>query len=232
MQCLEFRRAAGADPRHLDPAAREHAAECPGCAEYLRQTLALDERILAALKVPVAASRGGATSPAARSAGPAFERRRWLAFAASIVVGVLVGTLLWVGGPRESLAVDLVQHLGHEPEALVTTTEAEDGSVLAEVLGRAHVRLRPAVGTVSYANSCFFRGHRVPHLVVQTATGPVTVMVLPDESVEAPVRFSEDGYSGTIVPAGPGSVAVIGEAGTDLEQVTGRVLSALEWVDD
>ena len=137
-----------------------------------------------------------------------------------------------MGGPRESLAVDLVQHLGHEPEALVTTTEAEDGSVLAEVLGRAHVRLRPAVGTVSYANSCFFRGHRVPHLVVQTATGPVTVMVLPDESVEAPVRFSEDGYSGTIVPAGPGSVAVIGEAGTDLEQVTGRVLSALEWVDD
>jgi hypothetical protein len=145
---------------------------------------------------------------------------------------VLVGTLLWVGGPRESLAVDLVQHLGHEPEALVTTTEPEDGSVLAKVLDRAHVRLRPAVGTVSYAHTCLFRGHRVPHLVVQTTTGPVTVIVLPDERVESPTRFAEQGYSGTIVPAGPGSVAVIGEAGMELEQVTGRVLSAIEWIDD
>lgn len=232
MKCLEFRRAAGADPQELDPAARAHAAECPGCAEYLRQTLVLDERILAALKVPVTAPHGGATSRLAGSAGPALDRRRWFAFAASIVAGVLVGTLLWVGGPRDSLAVDLVEHLGHEPEALVTTTDPADTGVLTGVLGRAGVRLRPGAGTVSYARSCPFRGHVVPHLVVQTTSGPVTVMVLPDESVEAPVRFSEDGYSGTIVPAGPGSVAVIGEAGTDLEQVTGRVLSAIEWVDD
>ena len=73
---------------------------------------------------------------------------------------------------------------------------------------------------VSYAQSCRFRGEKVPHLVVQTDAGPVTVMVLRNEKVTAPVKFAEQGYVGTILPAGPGSVAVIGPTGADL--VAGR----------
>jgi len=42
--------------------------------------------------------------------------RRWYALAASIVAGVLVGSLLWVGGPRNSLAQDVLAHMDHEPE--------------------------------------------------------------------------------------------------------------------
>jgi hypothetical protein len=44
------------------------------------------------------------------------------------------------------------------------------------------------------------------------------------------VRFDEQGFSGSIVPAGPGSIAVIGGAGTDLEQVTAEVLAAVTWL--
>jgi hypothetical protein len=35
----------------------------------------------------------------------------------AIVGGVLVGSLLWVGGPRNSLARDLIEHLGLDFEA-------------------------------------------------------------------------------------------------------------------
>ena len=38
----------------------------------------------------------------------------------------------------------------------------------------------------------------VPHLVVQTEMGPVTVMVLVHESVAKPVPFEEQGYRGVI----------------------------------
>jgi hypothetical protein len=228
MDCLQFRRIAGADPQQLDAAARSHAAACPGCAEELRQLLALDARILAALEVPVPAPgvvAVGGTAPIVR-----LDRRRWLALAASIAGGVMIGTLLWVGGPSNSLARDLVEHLGHEPEALLVTQRPEDESVLGEVLQRGGIRLRPEVGTVSYANTCIFRGRRVPHLVVQTDGGPVTVMVLRHERPAGPERFDEQGFVGRIVPAGPGSIALIGTAADELDQVTADVMAAVEWL--
>jgi hypothetical protein len=246
MECLEFRREAGADPRHLGPGAAAHRDACPVCAESLRRTLELDERILAALRVPVPDGAGaGRASVSLRSTAlrrhqdrqpgrfvgfPVIERRRWMALAASIVGGVVVGSLLWVGSPRPSIAEDLVKHMGHEPEAMVSTSSGADPAEVAAVLERAGVRLRPGIGTVSYASTCPFRGEKVPHLVVQTAVGPMTVMVLRHEKVAAPVNFDEGGYAGTIVPAGPGSIAVIGHAPTaDLDQVAAQVRNAVQW---
>lgn len=224
VDCLEFRRAAGADPQHLGDEARGHVESCPRCREHLQRLRAFDERIRAALSVPVLAAQARRAAPAA-----GVDRRRWMALAASIVGGVLVGALLWVGGPRSSLAGDLVEHMSHEPQALAASGPAETAA-LDEVLERGGIRLRPGLGTVSYARSCEFRGHMVPHLVVRTDRGPVTVMVLRNERPSRPVHFDEQGYSGSIVPAGPGSIAVIGDAGNDLGQVTAEVLAAVTWL--
>ena len=230
MECLEFRRAAGSDPAHLSADARAHREGCPRCAEYLRQTLALDEKILAALSVPVPGREPG-IGRTAGTALPVIDRRRWFALAASIVAGVAVGSLLWVSAPRESLAHEVVEHVTHEPDAMVTVNPA-DPSHVEDVLEHGRIRLRPGIGTVSYARTCPFRGEKVPHLVVQTGVGPVTVLVLRNEKVSAPVHFDEQGYSGTILPAGPGSIAVIGTAHANLDQVAERVLDAVEWSRD
>lgn len=228
MECLEFRRAVGADPAHLDTEARAHSASCPACAEHLREALAFDARILASLRVPVPdAPQDGAQHRIGQV--QLIDRRRWFALAASIVAGVAIGSLLWVGSPRDSLARALVEHMQHEPEAMVAPGPV-DAVRLAEVLARGGIRLRPDVGTVAYARSCPFRHHTVPHLVVQTDRGPVTVLVLRNESVAGPIDFDEQGYTGRIVPAGPGSLAVIGAGGPDLGQVTSRVLAAVEWI--
>lgn len=246
MECLEFRREAGADPGHLSAAAAAHRDTCAACAESWRRTLALDEKILAALRVPVPDAIRSGTAAAAPGPGknrrrrvgspgnvarfPGIEPRRWMALAASIVGGVAIGSLLWLGGPRASLAEDVVKHMGHEPQAMVVTSHEADPAEVAAVLARAGVRLQPGVGTVSYASTCPFRGEKVPHLVVQTAVGPMTVMVLRDEKVPAQVNFDEGGYAGTIVPAGPGSIAVLGHApATDLEQVAELVRNAIQW---
>lgn len=227
MDCLEFRRTAGAGPAHLDAEARAHVDSCAACAEFLAQVIAFDARILAALRVPVPdVPQAGA----GRRIGQVqwIDRRRWFALAASILGGVTIGSLLWVGSPRGSLARALVGHVQHEPGATTVTAPA-DPARLAEVLRRGGIRLRPGIGTVSYAESCTFRRRTVPHLVVQTDRGPVTVMVLRHESVAGPVRFDEQGYRGTIVPAGPGSIAVIGAGGADPGPVAEHVLAAIEW---
>jgi hypothetical protein len=132
------------------------------------------------------------------------------------------------------LAADVVSHMAEEPGAWARTDIPVPQSKLDKVLSDAHVRLRADAGLVSYANSCLFRGHLVPHLVVQTEAGPVTVMVLTQESSRSRVRFDENGYRGVIVPVPDhGSLAVLERGrGTDLnavEAVAARVRSVIDW---
>jgi hypothetical protein len=158
------------------------------------------------------------------------DRRRWMSLAASILAGVLVGTLLWVVGLRNSLPADLLEHLDQEPGVMVATTRPEDVAVVARVLRDSGIRLRAEAGLLSHANSCRIRGRAVPHFVVQAEGGPVTVLVLRGQQPAAPVSFAGRGFSGRIVPAGPGSIAVIAAADADLAQVAARMLAAVEWL--
>jgi hypothetical protein len=121
-----------------------------------------------------------------------------------------------------------------EPQAWATTDIPVPAASLASVLDDARMRLKPDAGLVSYANSCMFRGHRVPHLVVQTTHGPVTVMVLRHESSAQRVRFDTGGFRGVIVPVpGHGSLAVLAhEQSMDaamVDAVAARVRGAILW---
>ena len=166
---------------------------------------------------------------AARRAG-ALDRRRWASLAGSILAGVLVGTLLWKGGSRNSLGDDVLSHIEAEADATAAATGPADTGAVGRELERGGIRLGTQAGAVRYARNCRFRGGATLHLVLQTGTGPVTVLVLRGEPVEAPVSFTGGGFSGRIVPAGPGSIAVVGAAGADFEQVAARTVSAVEWV--
>jgi hypothetical protein len=233
MNCLEFRRAAGADPEHLGPDAIAHRDACPQCARYLQQVQRMDATILDALRIPATtpAAKAPAAAPRASAAVRASlgDRNRWYALAASIAGGVAIGALLWASGTRDALARDAVAHLAHEPTAMVATQVPADAAQVREVLANDGVRLRSDVGLVTYVMSCSFRGHDVPHLVVQTSQGPVTVLVLRNERVPRAMKFHEQGYAGTIEPSGPGSIAVIGGTDRQVQEAAARIDSALEW---
>ena len=85
-------------------------------------------------------------------------------------------------------------------------------AALADVLQTAGVQFDTSMPVV-YASACPFHGRRVPHLVVQTTNGPMTVMLLAHEKVASRQEFSEGGYHGVLLPAGEGSVAVLMQNG-------------------
>jgi hypothetical protein len=124
--------------------------------------------------------------------------------------------------------------MAQEPQAWKVTESAVPSAKLQAVVTAAHMKLLPSGGLVSYANICEFRGHEVPHLVVQAASGPVTVMVLVHESVRSPVDFDEGGYRGVIVPvAGHGSIAVLTRSHTldaaAVDRIAASVRAAIVW---
>ena len=226
MNCAQYRRAILAEPHAADPELAAHLQGCRDCAGFTERLLRFEGRLELAMRVdtPAASASGG------RAAG---LRRGWLAMAASVLILVAAGSL-WLAAPNRSLAADVVAHMAGEPQAWARTDIAVPPADLAEVLSGAHMRLGPGAGMVSYASSCTFRGHKVPHLVVQTSSGPVTVMVLVHESVRQPTQFEDQGYRGTIVPVpGHGSIAVLmRDSGIDageIERIAARVDDSIVW---
>ncbi|MDB6086298.1 MAG: hypothetical protein JWN43_4179 [Gammaproteobacteria bacterium] len=237
MDCARYRRSILADPRNPDPDMGLHLASCADCTRFTERLQRFEGRLEKALHVSAQAAKPVVLPWRARTRTAALprRRRRWLAAAASVLLGVVIGGTLWVGAPGRSLAADVVGHMVEEPDAWARTEVPVQQSKLDRVLNEAHVRLKPTAGLVSYANSCLFRGRDVPHLVLQTSAGPVTVMMLRHEPVRSRVRFDEGGYRGVIVPVpGHGSLAVLERGRSmDIENVEGvaaRVLSAIDWI--
>jgi len=236
MDHAQYRRAILANPHDTDAELAAHREGCAECSAYTERLLRFEGKLERALKVDPSADsstpRGGVVTPL-RPRRRATERG-WLAMAASVLVGLIIAGGLWLAAPHASLAADVVAHMAGEPEAWRRTDLPVPPPELEFALRNTHMRLRPDAGMVSYAQSCLFRGHRVPHLVVQTDMGPVTVMVLVHESVSKPTPFDEEGYRGVILPvAGHGSIAVLAkhQSGTlaSVESVAARVRSAIEW---
>lgn len=241
--CADYRRALLAQPHAADPALHEHLATCRDCTLFTERVLRFESDLLRALRVePLSVEPLGKEPPrvvplrAKRPRGPLRFRAGWPAMAAAVLMAVVVAGGLWLAVPRSSLAADVVTHMYGEPQAWRRTNEPVPGAALQSVLRDSHLRLAAGAGVVSYAASCGFRGHQVPHLVIQTESGPVTVMVLVHEHTAKPVQFDEQGYRGVIVPvAGHGSLAVLTRGpATDfgtIGEIGHRVLDAIDWTE-
>jgi hypothetical protein len=211
MDHAQYRSAVLSDPNDPNPELRAHRDGCAECAAYTEKLLGFETRLARALHIEVDLPKT-AGSPAEVIALAARPRRvagaRWLALAASVVLGVVVVGMIWVV-PSRSLAAAVVAHMAGEPDAW-ESADAVPKPHLDAVLEDSKLKLMPQAGMVSYASSCRFRGHVVPHLVVQSDSGPVTVMVLVHESKAKWKQFDEQGYRGVIVPVkGHGALAVL-----------------------
>jgi hypothetical protein len=216
--CRHARLEIGGDPHALSPELAAHLATCAACARFRTETLALDGRLRAALELPLAEFR--------KPTRPAVPARR-VALAASVVLAVLVGGGFWLLKPQPALAGDVLEHVKHEA-ASWDAHQVLSPSQLADVLTAAGVWFDSSMPVV-YASACPFHGRLVPHLVVQTVDGPVTVMLLAHEKVAGRQEFSADGYRGILLPAGAGSVAVLTRDGKAPDAVAATMLSGVRW---
>jgi hypothetical protein len=226
-----YRTAIMSDPNDPDPELRAHRESCRECELYTEQLQRFETRLERALKVDLS---GAAVLPLTRKTAAPARPWRWMAIAASVLLGLGVAGGVWLALPQPTLAADVVAHMAGEPDAWRRTDVAVAEPELDAVLKDSKLSLKSDAGIVSYASSCFFRGHHVPHLVVQTPSGPVTVMVLVHEPVAKSVKFDEHGYRGTIVPVpGHGSLAVLmrdsGSGSDDVERIAAQVNDAIVW---
>ncbi len=249
MNCEHARLLIGADPYSTSPQLEEHLENCPACSEFRAEMVALEGSIRHALErsppVVKTAAQSSTQSSALHDSKAIHSTaigvlprdsatlrvkpmawRGW-ALAASVLIAVTATMVVWFARPTDSLAHEIAVHVGGEPLSWDKTTPV-DAAYLERVLRNGGVDSTVTSNEVVYAQTCLFRGHFVPHLVVQTASGPVTVMILPNEHVTRRQSFYEGGFAGVIVPVQQGSIAVLARGATNIDDIAGRMRSTMQ----
>ena len=241
-------RAALADRENANSALAQHIRGCADCRNYRHEIARVESDLLPAMRFPVTMaavsapasnvvsidSHAPAATHATHSAAATAVVSRWQrwALAASVLLISGLAVVLFALKPSNALAKAVVSHVAQEQSSW-TETVIVPQSALDQVLKRSGVRLDPQLAPdVVYAHSCWFRGRNVPHLVVRTPHGASTVLVLAGERVTERQEFSEDGYSGELLPAPNGSIAILtrsapADAHEQMVEVERRVMPAL-----
>ena len=223
MTCEDVRLQIGADPDASGREFEEHVRDCADCRAFREELRRLNADIRRALADP----------PEIRVRGAPRGRGAWreYALAASVVLAMAAALAVWVLRPTDTLAREVVAHVQGEPESWLSTHNVSAGSI-DHALKSSGVGLDLASDKIVYAQSCWFRGHYVPHLVVQTAHGPATVLILRHEQVKARDDFREGGMSGIIVPAGDGSIAVLSRGRGQVDDLAGELRAEVHWLPE
>jgi hypothetical protein len=250
MDCSLFRKQIDGAPTEQFDGRDAHALSCAECAVYASDAVSMDQRIHAALSVdvpglgmpwdvnPDSVSVTDDTTVTdlaeARQARRAATTRSWMSgtrfgLAASVMVAATMVVALWPGPRSGLLADDIFDHLHHEPESLVRTAVAAPSDVVSRVMRPVASGIDPRVGVVSYARTCRFRGRQVPHLVVQGIEGPVMLLFLEDEYVDAPMPLDEEGYRGVVVPVDGGSIAIVGSEQEPIHRIRKLMADTVKW---
>lgn len=239
MNCNDYREAITADPSGSFDGADLHVAECESCSAYRDEIRAFDSRIAAALAIPVPELELPELPPLDADSNvvgfPQARTRRvtapaWIGIAAGFAIAAVLG-VRFLAEPTvyDSLADEVLAHLDHEPNALKRTTDPVSERTLANVVRADVASMDEAIGLITYAKTCVINGRKIPHLVIQGDSGPVTLLLMPEEHVDSAVTLSGESVNGVILPVGNGSIAIIGDRNENMSRIEQRVIDSVEW---
>ncbi len=239
MNCEDYKQAIAADPSESFDGGVLHSAECSSCKAVRAQMQALDVRIAAALAIdvpdlkmpelPVMTGEDKVVDLASRRP-IRWTTPAWIGLAASVVLATVIGVRMTNTGMEDgTLAEQVVAHLDYEPRALTVTDVAVSDQRLYSVVRPAIAMLDRDLGLITYVMSCKINGREVPHLVMQGKKGPVTILLMPEEMVDMPIRLEGKSIEGVILPVGDGSIAIIGVRGERIDELKTRVTETVKW---
>ncbi len=221
MNCLEYRRLALQDSNALPEQAKAHHDECSTCQSFARQLNGFNATLQQAMNVDVPEGLADRIL-FKQSFGLDRSRRRrtrtqLIVLAASFVFGLMLSLRLLVPGATA------LEHavLAHVHDELDHLHENHSVSVerVNELLASLDTRASGKLDNIRYAGTCAIGKTVGAHLVLQGRSGPVTVLYLPREQVSETQRINDKTFQGLLSPGMRGSIAVIGDSDTTLEEL-------------
>jgi hypothetical protein len=215
MNCLDFRRRIGSEPRSRDPELLAHRDSCrEGCAAFWQRAQRFEDDIEAAMNIPVPEGLADrillaqATGERRQQLG---RRRSWMAMAASVLIAFGGVGMFWRYADQHSLDALAVAHMPGEMDALALTRPMTDDQVEAGFVGRATHLKGPAPGMVTYVHDCVVGAYPVVHAVTRMDDEPVVALYMPGKMDGKAGTFQRDGWDGREVPLREGTLLLLAQ---------------------
>lgn len=234
MNCLEFRRLVTIDPRTRDAEALEHRKRCPQCDAMYQRTLATEQLLDRAVNIDV--PKDLASNILARHHNKyASKTRTWRnvglnAIAASLILAAGIGLGMKLSNPTDNTLPHYVLQHVYDELPLLTSSNPMKPAVLKQALQEEHLTLTGDMENLKYAGACAIRNGRGIHMVIKGETGPVTVLLMPEENVKKRQYISDPRFAGIIAPAPRGSLAVVGEKQEPIEKIEDQIKREVHWL--
>jgi hypothetical protein len=228
MNCEEVQRKLLEDPDSRDPELLAHATHCAACAGERERALAFERRLRASMEVDPPAD----LETRLKAAPKPGRRGIPLAVAAALLVMMVAGSWLvsgwWPASGQQRLAGEVLEHIRAEAHYL-EVRQALPAAELTALLDQFGARLNGNLGTVYHASRCPLNGRDGVHLVLAGRRGPVTVLLLPGVGISEPQAVASDRFTGVLLPATFGTMAVVGGPGEMVDPLVRRLHQTLVW---
>ncbi len=240
MDCLEFRRLLGTDPRALDRAAREHIDACAFCADAHARANELEARLATAMSVPV--PEGLADRILLAQLTGARQRQRvgrsriiWAALAVAACLVLAIGVLRYPHAPTsgQTLADLVTAHVTgpHERDALLKKVPLPAETVRHAFADRG-VTLASVPSNVAYVSECGIEKYRSVHMVMPEDGAPVSVVYVVQKRAAASQDFHRNGLVGREVPMAQGTLVMLAQDSGRFDAVEHTWRNAIEGSPD
>lgn len=136
------------------------------------------------------------------------------AMAASLMI-VAVSITLWqapdelkqVSGP--DMVAHILEHIGEDPTLMTAIKLPKTEADIQALFATVGANLQQPIDQMSYAGECVVKGQKGLHIVIQEEQGPVTVIVMAGQQIDAMQAFEASGYHGELIPIKGGVVAIV-----------------------
>jgi hypothetical protein len=142
--------------------------------------------------------------------------------------GFCAGVYYAVQSSRDELAASFVAHVESEPEVLRAHEYVEPAKI-RQAFARYGGELEGTIGEVRHLGRCPIDGVLADHILVQTAHGAVTLILIPERRATLSSPRTLDGYSVVILPLRHGSLGIIADSAAHATEVGKLIQSQVRW---
>lgn len=214
MNFSEFKRLLGAEPRSGDPELQRARHSSPEFEEAAADAERFETKLERAALIPAPEGLMEDIMAITRQpSAPAKSRGWWpLALAASVLLAVGAAGITWnMNRGWDSVEDYLVYHYRHDGEKLMARVDGGTASDVQTILAELDVQASPAladiIGVIKYCPTPDGKG---VHMILNTETGPVTVIYMPHTRVTDGEMLAFDNVEAVLVELQSGSAAIIG----------------------
>ncbi len=230
MDDLEFRRRAYAEPDCQDEDFIAHRNLTPENTRFVEELQRADKTLKQAMQITPSHDLAERIKLAQALGQHQSVRKRWQFSAIASSLFLLLG-LVFILMPPASMTLqqevfahiyDELNHLGEQGNRSLGQANA----LLADI----DVSMTRKIARINYLGSCEIARKKGIHMVLQGDLGPITVLMLPDISVDSQQIIRDGRFHGLITPEEQGSIVVVGEKGESLQQLQDKLKQTLRWI--